>query len=174
MIYLHPLLMIFLLPQHSCHLLLKTFLLRRVMWSHLFPLMMIPPPAPLADEIVPSTPDVEDVDINDGVKQTIDEKSTPALGGEEDADSSTGSRSSYVALVSPTGFVSSARDDTDASRRVFTNSLLNNAESDGGKLCEETVEQKVTEAKVNGTKKLRNNSGSSVSSEGEANSQVVS
>jgi len=49
----------------------------------------------------------------------------PAPIGDE-VDSPTGSRSSYVALVSPTGFVSSARDETDANRRVFTSSLLLN------------------------------------------------
>jgi len=134
----------------------------------------IPPPAPMDDEIVPPAPIVEEIGAIAEVKQIVDDILPPAPESEEEADSSTGSRKSYVALVSPTGFVSASRDDTDASRRMFTSSLLSNNDVECDKLIENQSEDKLAETKTNGTKKVRNNSGSSSTSDEETNSQVVS
>jgi hypothetical protein len=134
----------------------------------------IPPPATMDDEIVPPAPIVEEIGAITEVKQIAEDILPPAPGSEEEADSSTGSRKSYVALVSPTGFVSASRDDTDASRRMFTSSLLSNNDVEGDKLIEKQSEEKLAETKTNGTKKVRNNSGSSSTSDEETNSQVVS
>ena len=80
----------------------------------------IPPPAPVDDEIIPPAPVTEEIGAINEIKEIVEDLLPPAPAGEDDGDSSKGSRTSYVALVSPTGFVSAARDDTDASRRMFT------------------------------------------------------
>merc|ERR1711892_1291923 len=124
------------------------------------PAVFLPPPAEdlpsPTDEIIPPAPIVEEIGNINEVKQTAEDPLPPASVGEEEADSSTGSRSSYVALVSPTGFVSASRDDTDASRRMFTSSLLSNIDAEGDKLIEKQSEDNLAETKSNGTKKIRN------------------
>ena len=56
----------------------------------------------------------------------------------------------------------------------FYFSLLSNNYVEGDKLIDNKSEDKLAETKTNGTKKIRNNSGSSSSSDEETNSQVVS
>ena len=67
-----------------------------------------PPPPPLNDDFPPPP---TDLDI-----------AVPAVAPE--GSESTTARSSYAALVTPTGFISPTREDTDASRRSFTNRYL--------------------------------------------------
>merc|ERR1711892_158858 len=47
----------------------------------------------------------------------------------EEVDSVSPSHSSYVGLISPTGFSSSAREETESSRKIFTSSLLTSDKS---------------------------------------------
>ena len=63
----------------------------------------LPPPPPPADDFPPPPP--------------LDEEFPPPEG----LESPTGSRTSYAALVTPSGFVSPIRDETDANRRNFAN-----------------------------------------------------
>ena len=68
----------------------------------------LPPPPPPAEDEFPAPPPLE-ADLPPPVA--------------EDLDSSGEVKSSYVALVSPAGFVSPTRDETDANRRSFANRL---------------------------------------------------
>ena len=61
------------------------------------------PPPPLAEEFPPPPP-------------PLDEDLPPPA----ELESPTGSRTSYAALVTPTGFVSPTRDEKNASMRSFT------------------------------------------------------
>jgi len=119
---------------------------------------------------------IDDI-VNNQVLESVsdeDEILPPAPIGDE-TDSPTGSRSSYVALVSPTGFVSSARDETDASRRVFTSSLLLN---DVGETKMTVDENNVNNVFIETSKvaesRSRKNSLTSTSDEETANSQLAS
>eukprot|EP00088_Acartia_fossae_P029814 TRINITY_DN30734_c0_g2_i1.p1 TRINITY_DN30734_c0_g2~~TRINITY_DN30734_c0_g2_i1.p1 ORF type:complete len:388 (-),score=110.94 TRINITY_DN30734_c0_g2_i1:332-1495(-) len=73
----------------------------------------LPPPPPPTNEDFPPPPPMED--------------ELPPPVDEEDVDGGSAGndpRSSYAALVTPSGFVSPTRDETDANRRSFTSSLL--------------------------------------------------
>jgi len=71
------------------------------------------PPPPSQDEFPPPPPEAE-------LPPPVAELDSP----------SGDSKSSYAALVTPSGFMSPTRDETDASRRTFAKSLLENTDDE--------------------------------------------
>merc|ERR1711892_997742 len=100
------------------------------------------------EEDTPLPPVFQDHILPVDPSHSIDDNSHPENENSEEVDSVSSSHSSYVGLISPSGFSSSAREETESSRKMFTSSLLTS---------ETTEIEEVTDVE-NGVKETESNS----------------
>merc|ERR1711892_327428 len=100
------------------------------------------------EEDTPLPPVFQDHILPVDPSHSIDDNSHPENENSEEVDSVSPSHSSYVGLISPSGFSSSAREETESSRKMFTSSLLTS---------ETTEIEEVTDVE-NGVKETESNS----------------